>query len=274
MSLTQYLASWNLTNPQPLAETGTSTVYTVQHNGETVVLKLIKPHGIEERAGAVVLGCYSGQGAVRLIASDDNAHLLEYADGEDLVPMVKRGDDEQATVIIAEVLNNLHKAYQGDPPDGLHGLERWFQSLFYKAEQDNNAGIESIFRRGAIVARKLLDNPQEECVLHGDMHHENVRYKEGRGWLAFDPKGVCGERTYDAANTLHNPMNMPDLVHNEDRLLRNAEILSERLEIDLSRILAYAFAYSCLSASWSLEDGEDDVFPLMVAPILERHVQI
>ena len=64
-------------------------------------------------------------------------------------------------------------------------------------------------------------------VLHGDIHHHNIR-QSSRGWLAFDPKGLVGERTYDCANTLCNPV-MPELVHNETRLLTNAAILADTL---------------------------------------------
>ena len=111
-------------------------------------------------------------------------------------------------------------------------------------------------------------------VLHGDIHHENIRYHPQRGWLAFDPKCVYGERTYDCANTLYNPH--PDYFtpafYNEARLLRNAGILAEKLAIDPPRLLAFAFTYGCLSASWSLESGDDPDHALRIAAILERHL--
>ena len=42
----------------------------------------------------------------------------------------------------------------------------------------------------------------------------------------------------------------PRLVHNESRLLTNAAILADLLAIDLSRVLAFTYAYACLNASW------------------------
>ena len=56
------------------------------------------------------------------------------------------------------------------------------------------AGAESIYVRGARVAQHLLAHPQEECVLHGDIQHHNIRLHPVRGWLAYDPKGLYGER--------------------------------------------------------------------------------
>ncbi|MBN1200545.1 MAG: phosphotransferase [Anaerolineae bacterium] len=270
-NLDHYLRAWNLSDPQPLAKTATSHVYTVRAGESTAVLKLLTPVGeSDEKSGAVALRCFDGQGAVRLLRSDRQAHLLEYVAGTNLVPMVRRGQDEQATIIIAGVLYQLHGAYTGAPPDGLRTLKRWFRSLFRKAEQDPR----SIYGRAAPLAEALLAHPREERVLHGDIHHENIRYQAHRGWLAFDPKGLYGERTYDAANALCNPVAMPNLVQNEARLLRNADILARHLDIELSRLLAFVFAYACLSASWSLEDGGSPYLALRVAEIAERHIRL
>jgi streptomycin 6-kinase len=115
-------------------------------------------------------------------------------------------------------------------------------------------------------------------VLHGDIHHRNIR-KTSRGWLTFDPKGLVGERTYDCANTLCNPV-MPELVHNETRLLTNAAILADKLSLDLSRVLAFTYAYACLNASWWLmrigTKGAEDIvqWHLNIAVIIEPHVNL
>ena len=273
--LEHYLDAWGLTDPQVLAHTATSTVYTVQQGDETVVLKLLTPVGVaDEQSGAVALRLYNGQGAVRLLQYDEQAHLLEYVPGADVVPLVQAGDDAGATVIIAGVLNQLHGAYHGPAPTGLVSLERRFRSLFRKAARDQSAGEDSPYIRGAMVARWLLDNPREVCVLHGDMHHENVRLHPRRGWLAFDPKGVYGERTYDAANIFCNPQNMPELVENEARILRTADILAREMKLDKERLLAFVLAYCCLSASWSLEDGQDAEPALHVAALTAPYVHL
>ena len=85
---------------------------------------------------------------------------------------------------------------------------------------------------------------------------------------------MVGERTYDCANTLCNPPETPELVHSEARLLTNAGILAEGLGIELARVLTFTYAYACLSASWSLSIGEDEVaqWMLKVAANAEPHV--
>jgi streptomycin 6-kinase len=83
-----------------------------------------------------------------------------------------------------------------------------------------------------------------------------------------------GERTYDCANTLCNPV-MPELVHNEKCLLTNAAILAEMLTLEPWRVLAFAYAYACLNASWWLQLGGSDIvaWALNVAEIIEPHIE-
>ncbi|PJN93199.1 streptomycin resistance protein, partial [Amaricoccus sp. HAR-UPW-R2A-40] len=95
-----------------------------------------------------------------------------------------------ATGIIADVLRKLHFDFQGEPPEGVTLLPRRFQCLFHKADEDNQADPSSIFIRGAAVARRLLAEDTPSYVLHGDLHHENIRHHPERGWLAIDPKGL------------------------------------------------------------------------------------
>ena len=137
-----------------------------------------------------------------------------------------------ATRIIAAVLNRLHHSGKGASGEGLFTLRRRFRSLFDRAGDSG-----AIFARAAHVAGDL-------------MHHENVRHRPGRGWLAIDPKGLYGERTFDAANVLCNPVALPEVVRDEARLLRHA----------------------ALSASWSLDDGADASHALHMARLAEAHL--
>jgi streptomycin 6-kinase len=276
--LNYYLSAWNLSNPKFLTQTMTSQIYTVTYDTGTAVLKLLSPSETDEQRGAVALRHFDGHGAVRLINYDEGAHLMEYAAGDELVTLVERGEDENATRIIAQVIKELHCVPQNSPHAGLFLLERWFGGLFNKAAADREAGIESIYVRSASLAKRLLAAQRDVRVLHGDIHHRNIR-QSSRGWLTFDPKGLVGERTYDCANTLCNP-GMPELVHNETRLLTNAAILADTLALDLSRLLAFTYAYACLNASWwSLRHGtagaEDMVqWHLKVAVIIEPHLKL
>ncbi|MBX3083331.1 MAG: fructosamine kinase family protein, partial [Anaerolineae bacterium] len=174
----------------------------------------------------------------------------------------------------ADVINALH-TNDSPPPEGITPLRRWFRALFLQADQDRQKGLNTIFMRAAHRADRVLDDPHEARVLHGDIHHENIRHSS-RGWLAFDPKGVYGERAYDLANTLCNPRPIYGVdTGDEGRILRNANILAEKCAIPRSRVLLFLHLYACLSASWTLEDAEtgwDVANILRIAEIAERHI--
>ena len=267
-ALARYLDQWKLSHPELLAKTFTSDLYKVEADGQTAVLKILSEAGAkDERSAADVLKWYRGHGAIQLLRHDLGAMLLEYVDGGDLTELVKNGRDDEATKIIADVLNTLHFASRSEIPDHLTPLSQRFQSLFDKASQDREQ--DSIYRRGAAVARDLLCEQGPAHVLHGDIHHENIRQHRERGWLAIDPKGLIGERAYDAANALCNPHSLPKIVQNPERLIRQADIIATALDLDRKRLLSYTFAHACLSACWSLEDGDDPSHALAMAEITE-----
>src|SRR5215213_1919928 len=127
--LNHYLAAWELSSPQLLTQTMTSHIYTVTHGTETFVLKLLSPLETEEQRGALSLRYFDGHGAARLLRHDEGAQLIEYAAGDELVTLVERDEDEQATRIIAQVIAQLHSVPQDAPRDGLVPLTSWFGAL-------------------------------------------------------------------------------------------------------------------------------------------------
>jgi streptomycin 6-kinase len=153
-------------------------------------------------------------------------------------------------------------------------LRRWFKALFDQAEADRGRGVDSIFVRAASRADSALANPRDQRVLHGDNHHENIR-RSARGWLAFDPKGIYGERAYDLANTMCNPEpHYGVAAADEDRILRNADILARTCGIEQRRVLLFLYLYACLSASWVMQEATtgDLGDTLEIAAIAERHL--
>ena len=274
-TLEHYLQAWSLSSPQLVVVTSTSDLYRVVWQGEQAMLKLLTHTGQrDEKNSVVALKYFDGHGSVRLLNHDHEALLLEFVDDVDLKSLVQSGEDERATNIISAVLKTLHSSNNGAIPAQLTLLELRFRSLFAAATRHEEDSISSLYTKSAMVAKSLLRSEQDVCVLHGDIHHENIIKSTKRGWLAIDPKGLVGECTYDVANVLCNPVGMVDLVANETRLLRTAEILARNLDLDIRRLLAFTFVHAALSAIWSLEDGQDPTLALRVASILEPHQQL
>src|SRR5215469_1602861 len=108
-TLESYLSRWQLSNPEPLASTFTSDLYKVQTAHQPAVLKILSKIGAkDERGAADALRWFGGHGAVELLRHDNGAMLLELAEGGSLISVVESGRDDEATKIIADLLNKLH----------------------------------------------------------------------------------------------------------------------------------------------------------------------
>ena len=114
--------------------------------------------------------------------------------------MARNGGDDEAMRILCGVGTGCMRHAPRRSPPGLIPLRSWFRALAPAA-----AAHGGVFDVSLAAAEALLADPREVCVLHGDLHHENVLDGGERGWLVIDPKGLLGERTYEYATTLCNP---------------------------------------------------------------------
>lgn len=253
--------------------TNTSEIYKVSYLGKPAILKVLYKRGLEDEKNApIALKLFDGKGAVNLLKNDLGAHLLEYIDGKNLVHLVNQGKDKEATCIICDILNKLH-CNQKKINMQLTPLSDRYLKLFEKAKSELNIGLtSSVFVKAARVADDILKNQKDCKILHGDLHHENILLQSNRGWLAIDPKGLYGDRAFDAVNALFNPKNFKDIVINEKRLFTTAEALSKNLKIDIGKLLNYAFTYGCLSAVWSVEDGFSPEETLALVNLIEKYL--
>ena len=162
--------------------------------------------------------------------------------------MVADGDDDEASRILCAVAGRLHAPRRGPPPE-LVPLSRWFEALAPAARSHGGLLAEA-----DAAARALLADPRDPVVLHGDIHHGNVLDAGARGWLAIDPKGLLGERTFDFVNILRNPDAATALA--PGRFDRQVEVLTAAAALDRQRLLKWTLAFAGLSASWHLADGD------------------
>jgi len=84
-----------------------------------------------------------------------------------------------------------------------------------------------------------------------------------RGWLAIDPKGLCGERGFDFVNIFCNPDFA--LATAPGRLVRQAMVVPEVAGLERKRLLQSILSYAGLSAAWTIRDGDDSKLALSVA---------
>src|SRR5690606_25597285 len=96
--------------------------------------------------------------------------------------------------------------------------------------------------RAATTAERLLANQRDRVVLHGDLHHDNVLDFGDRGWLAIDPKGLHGERTFDYVNLLRNPEDQTELA--VARLAGRVELIAKIATVDITSLLEWTLAFT------------------------------
>ena len=74
-------------------------------------------------------------------------------------------------------------------------------------------------------------------------------------WDVLDPKGIIGELEYEIGAALRNPYEMPGLLAEPSAIARRVECFARKLNLNVGRTLAWAFAQAVLSAAWAVEDG-------------------
>jgi streptomycin 6-kinase len=258
LPLKPWLTRWNLMPDGAAFSTHTSLLLPVIAEGQPAMLKIATAP--EEERGAEVLAWWRGEGATRVLALEGAALLMERATGaHSLVQMAASGDDDAASRILCATAAHLHQP-RPDPPASAVPLETWFPALAPAAAREGG-----ILLRAKAAANHLLGSQRDLTILHGDLHHGNVLDFGARGWLAIDPKGLLGERGYDFANIFCNPD--ASTATAPDRLAKQADIVAETANIERARLLQWVLAYAGLSASWSLEDGDDPMLALTVAEI-------
>ena len=101
-----YLARWGLTpDGEPIA-THSSRLLPVHRDGVPAMLKIARE--VEERRGAEVMVWWDGEGAVRVLAHEGDALLMERAIGEaSLVEMARGGRNDDASRILCAALEEI-----------------------------------------------------------------------------------------------------------------------------------------------------------------------
>lgn len=254
-----YLQCWALKpDGEPLL-TRTSMLLPVLFKKKPAMLKIALVD--EEQRGNALMIWWQGQGAARVLAHKDQAILMERAvEKPALVDMVRLSQDDEASRILCAVANQVHAVKNALQAPPLLPLSSWFHALELAA-----AAQGSVLCHAAKVARDLLSHPQEETLLHGDIHHGNILHFGQRGWLAIDPKGLIGERGYDFANIFCNP-DTPTATK-PGRLEKQATLVANAAQLERTRLLKWILAYAGLSAAWHIEDGSDPELALNIVRI-------
>jgi streptomycin 6-kinase len=259
--LTSAARAWGVTVDEWF-ETRSSVIAYGRRGSDHVVLKVVKEAGDEWRSGEIA-AAFGGRAFVRVLEQSGGAVLLERArPGRGLFELSRSGRDEDATVILADVIAAM---VPNAVPPWCPTVAEWGRGFTWYGETGDRSIPADLVARAAATHRELVASQRSTRLLHGDLQHYNVLEDRDRGWLAIDPKGVVGEVECEIAALLRNPAGSEEVFADPARVERRVSVLSSRLGLDADRVMQWAFALGVLSAIWHVEDGE--VIDETTAPI-------
>ena len=251
----QHAGAWGVV-VEDFLETESSVIAFGTRDNKSVVLKVIKKPGDEWRSGEI-LKAFDGRGVARVCEQAPGAVLLErLRPGNSLVELSLNGRDEEATDIVADVIQQMSARASSMSslqfPNACATVQDWAKGFErYLATGDDQIPLELV-ETGQRVYLRLSATQRQPRLLHGDLQHYNVLFDSDRGWLAIDPKGVVGEVEYEIGAVLRNPS---DRFLSRSTVERRLKQFTLRLNLDYERALAWALAQAVLSAIWLIEDG-------------------
>jgi len=99
------------------------------------------------------------------------------------------------------------------------------------------------------IYRELRTRHPRECLLHGDLHQENLLLNAQGGYTVIDPKGVVDDPVMETSRFLMNETPCP-----AEKILEMAGIMSPIIGVPVKDMLRSMFVDAALGHSWSLEE--------------------
>jgi len=173
-------------------------------------------------------------------------------------------DCNERAGIMAGIMKGLHSPYHGMHAYPTYGV--WYDKLCVFFETSGRREIFEYVKAGRAIYRELRLSYHNDCLLHGDLHHENVLLNQNGGYTIVDPKGVIGDPIMETARFLLNEVE----TNGFGRIAGMISIMGEILEYP-EKDIKLALAADCmLSCGWSADENCDDRRAAAIMPGLIR----
>ncbi|MFE5816777.1 aminoglycoside phosphotransferase family protein [Streptomyces sp. NPDC056479] len=246
---TRFLEHWRLRPDGPTMYGRCALVLPVlDADGTPAVLKLQDVD--EETVGEpVALRAWRGDGAVRLLESDEatGTLLLERIDSDR--PLDDLPDSREATLVVARLLARLTATPA--PPDmrrlgdiAAAMLDRTPAAL----DEIPDPATRRLLADCAAAVREVVAEPGDR-LLHWDLHFENVLASDRAPWLAIDPKPLAGDPGFDLFPALWNRFEA-------DEVQWRFDAMTGVLGLDRDRARAWTLGRVLQNSLWQVEEGE------------------
>jgi streptomycin 6-kinase len=233
-------ARWGLVLGEPFA--GGVASELVAPAGADAVFKVQRPHRESEHEAAA-LELWDGDGAVRMLRYDPEAHALLIERCIPGTPLSAAGHDAALDVFV-ELLPRLWKP-AGTPFRPLADEAAWWAE--YLPRQDWSSA-PWLLEAALEALRELPGTQGDHVLLHQDLHGGNVLAAQREPWLTIDPKPLVGEREFGIAPIVRSF----ELGHSKRDVLRRFDRLTAELGFDRERARGWAIAQT---VAWA-GDGE------------------
>ncbi|HET6847652.1 MAG TPA: aminoglycoside phosphotransferase family protein [Gaiellales bacterium] len=248
---------WGVEIGEPFADGGAVSwvAPAVTADGGDAVVKLFLV-GLENAEEPAALRHYDGRGAVRMLAGEPGALLLERLSPG--TPLWEVEDDDEACLAVAGLLRELWRSpAPGHPFRSLaDDAAGWAETIGRLWEQLGRPFERSLVDEATAAVADLAPSQGGQVVLHQDLHGGNVLRAGRAPWLAIDPKPVVGEREFDLASLIRDRR----WAIGERIVRRRLDLLSSELGLDRERMRRWALLHAL---AWGVD--ETGAWPEMVA---------
>jgi streptomycin 6-kinase len=251
-------ARWGLDLGEPYERGEIGWTVRATRDREPVVLKITFPDGwFDEETAA--LTAWSGDGAVRLLGSDENgAQLLERA--EPGTSLLEEEDEDSALQVAAGIMERLWLPDPGSITPVADEVTEWARTMPGRHHLIGRPFERTMVDEAVAVLRDLAASPTERFLLHGDLHLGNVLAAEREPWLAIDPKPLIGERAFDVAALIRDKQEglVEDPAAGRLRVQHRFDLLAERFDLDRDRLKGWSVGIMTDYALWCFEVGDTE----------------
>lgn len=214
------------------------------------VLKICGPHP-EGRTESTALSLYNGRHVCRCLSIDEEL-------GAKLLERIEPGDRLRCAVSVeeqlrvgAQLIRDLPIAVESSVELPRYG--DWIEHSFGTAETRYrpSPSFLSTMEAAASLFTEIPD--VGECLLHGDLHHDNILLARDGSWKVIDPQGVIGAPVLECGRFIENHVVGDDKLFDLRKVEATVDYVSEVLS-EPKRVIWIAFlVLHTLSFSWGFE---------------------
>lgn len=157
---------------------------------------------------------------------------------------------ERRLAVFSKVFQSIHRqdCFGAEYRDWLDGIVKFCQMY------QEGTGLEKQAKKAFSICVELEEKYRETCLLHGDLHHDNILLRNDGSYAVIDPKAVTGPAILDTPRFLLNELGMGE-ADEETHIRRCIRMLSQLLGYPEEDLCKAFYMETVLANIWYLEDG-------------------